>query len=119
VTTMQDDPVASHSALVIEATADFDAAWPLWGVLVPVSPAIVPEVTHRRRTGDPTGPVEEGRRFRVGACGSTLTLWTDKTSGEGVGITCPDCGSGQVCGVGHDDPATRLTAHGLRCAAHR
>ena len=96
-----------------------DAAWPLWGVLRQVPPSVVPDVRHRQRASDPAGPVDEGRRFRVGACGSTLTLWSDKASGEGVAITCPDCGAGQVCGIGRDHPATRLTAHGLRCAAHR
>ncbi len=97
----------------------FDAAWPLVGVYRSVPPTIAPEVTHRQRASDPAGPVDEGRRYRVGACGSSLTLWSDKTTGEGVGITCTDCGAGQVCGIGRDHPAIRLTAHGLRCAAHR
>ena len=97
----------------------FDATWPLVGLYRSVPPAITPEVTHRQRAGDPAGPVDEGHRFRVGACGATLTVWSDKATGEPAGITCPDCGAGQVCGMGRDHPATRLTAHGLRCAAHR
>ncbi len=96
-----------------------DAAWPLWGVLRQVPPSVAPDVLHRYGARDPAGPVDEGRRFRVGACGSMLTLWSDKATGQPVCLTCPDCGAGQVCGIGRDHPATRLTAHGLRCAAHR
>ena len=108
----------STFAPVLDGDA-FDAAWPLWGVLVPVSPAIAPEVTHRQGASDPAGPVDEGRRYAFGACGSMLTLWSDKATGQPVCLTCPDCGAGQVCGIGRDHPATRITAHGLRCAAHR
>ena len=96
-----------------------DAAWPLVGVSRSVPPAIAPEVRHRYGAGDPAGPVDEGRRFRIGACGSMLTLWSDKATGQPACLTCSDCGAGQVFGIGRDHPATRLTAHGLRCAAHR
>ena len=116
---MQDDLYAPNSPSVVEAFAALDRAWPLWGVLRQVPPSVAPEVRHRYGARDPAGPVDEGRRFRVGACGSILTIWSNKATGEPAGITCPDCGAGQVCGIGRDHPATRLTAHGLRCAAHR
>ncbi len=96
-----------------------DVTWPLVGVSRSVPPEIAPSGQHRQRASDQAGPVDEGRRFRVGACGSMLTLWSDKATGQPVCLTCSDCGAGQVCGIGRDHPATRLTAHGLRCVAHR
>jgi hypothetical protein len=110
--------MTSDRAPILDVDA-FDAAWPLWGVARSVPPTFAPDVRHRYGAHDPAGPVDEGHRYRVGACGSTLTVWTDKATGEPAGIICPDCGAGQVCGIGRDHPATRLTAHGLRCAAHR
>ena len=111
--------MSRNHAPILDVDA-FDAAWPLWGVLVTVARAVVPLVQHRRHAGDPTGPVDEGRCYRLGGCGSLLlTVWSDKATGAPAGITCADCGAGQVCSIGRDHPATRVTAGGLRCEGHR
>jgi hypothetical protein len=110
--------MAGDHASILDGDA-FDAEWPLWGTTVLPSPAVAPRVWHRHCEGDPGAPVDEGYRHRFDECRSTLTIWTDKATGAPAGITCPDCGAGQVCSVGQDHPATRLTARGLRCETHR
>ena len=111
--------MSRNHAPILDVDA-FDAAWPLWGVLATVPPAVVSLVQHCRHASDPAGPIDEGRRYRVGACVfPMLTVWSEKVTGAPTGGTCPDCGAGQVCGIGRDHSATRVTARGLRCEAHR
>jgi hypothetical protein len=112
-------PTVRSGAPILDVDA-FDLEWPLSAVIRPIPLALAPFVRHRQSESDPGAPVDEGYPYRLGGCGNTFLTWTNKETGAPAGVTCPDCGAGQVCSVkGCQESATRLTNQSLRCEAHR